>query len=529
MVAAADQLAAVAGIGALAAGGSAADAAVATGAAMAVVGPHLCGLGGDMLAMVAAPGRAPEAVLSIGRAGSGSDAAAMRAEGLATMPLRGDVRSVPVPGAVDGWLALHERYGRLPLERVLAPAIELAEDGFPASIMLALASHLVHALPAAHELCPDGPLEIGAVVRLPGIARTLRAVAHDGRAGFYGGEFGRGLLELGGGHYTSGDLAGSLAQWCEPLSQAAWGHQLWTVPPPSQGYLTLAGAAVAERAGLGADPVDPAWAHLLVEAWRAVGHDRPAVLHDGADGAALLREERLAQAAARVAAERTAPADVAPGSTSGAPEVARLAEGDTTHLCAYDAEGLGVSLTQSNALDFGSHLVEPGTGVFLHNRGVGFSLVDGHPAEVRPGRRPPHTLSPMLVTAPGRGLTHLVGAMGGDVQPQIIGQLLARLLGAGQDPATAISAPRLVLDAPGAGPFRLWWGDDLGVLVEADAPAAWREGLEARGHRARTISAFDPVAVGCAQIIAVDQDAAGARVLVAASDPRSPDGAAVGR
>ena len=213
------------------------------------------------------------------------------------------------------------------------------------------------------------------------------------------------------------------------------------MPPPSQGYLTLAGAAVAERAGLGADAADPEWAHLLVEAWRAVGHDRPDMLYDGADGDALLDEDRIARAAARVSAERAAPADVAGvagGTFAGAPRVARIGEGDTTHLCVCDADGLGVSLTQSNALDFGSHLVEPTTGVFLHNRGVGFSLAEGHPAEVRAGVRPPHTLSPMLVTAPEGPLTHLVGAMGGDAQPQIISQLLARLLRSGEDPARAI-------------------------------------------------------------------------------------------
>ena len=180
----------------------------------------------------------------------------MRAEGLATMPLRGDIRSVQVPGAVDGWLALHERYGRLPLTDVLAPAIELAEDGFPASIMLALASTLVHALPGAGELCPDGPLAIGQRVRLPGIARTLRTIAAEGRSGFYQGEFGRGLLDLGAGQFAPGDFGTSVAQWCEPVHQAAWGHELWTVPPPSQGYLTLAGAAVAEAAGLGTEPDD---------------------------------------------------------------------------------------------------------------------------------------------------------------------------------------------------------------------------------------------------------------------------------
>ena len=190
MVAAADQLAASAGLGMLAQGGSAADAAVAMGTAMAVVGPHLCGLGGDVLAMVAPPGSPPEALLSVGRAGAGSDPQRLRREGMTTMPVRGDIRSVQVPGAVDGWLALHERYGRLALDEVLAPAVELAEEGFSASILLALASHLVHTLPGAGELCPDGPLAIGQTVRLPGLARTLRAIADHGRDGFYLGEFG---------------------------------------------------------------------------------------------------------------------------------------------------------------------------------------------------------------------------------------------------------------------------------------------------------------------------------------------------
>src|SRR5271154_6445496 len=157
MVAAADQLAASAGLAMLERGGSAADAAVATGAAMAVVGPHLCGLGGDVLAMVSPPSGPPEALLSIGRAGVGSDADALRRDGHRTMPVRGDIRSVQVPGAVGGWLAPHERCGRLPLPDVLAPAIELAADGFPASIMLALASHLVHPLPAPGGRRPSRP------------------------------------------------------------------------------------------------------------------------------------------------------------------------------------------------------------------------------------------------------------------------------------------------------------------------------------------------------------------------------------
>jgi gamma-glutamyltranspeptidase/glutathione hydrolase len=237
-----------------------------------------------------------------------------------------------------------------------------------------------------------------------------------------------------------------------------------------------------------------------------------------------------------------------------------MGEGDTTHLCAIDADGLGISLTQSNALDFGSHLVAGSTGIFLHNRGVGFSLVPGHPAELGPGRRPPHTLSPLLATTPDGALSYLVGAMGGDAQPQIILQVLARMLPGGQDPATALAGARFSLDAPAAGPFRLWWGDDLQVCVEAHAPHGWIDDLERRGHRVRTIGAFDPTAVGCAQVISVVRDGgggedsgggggedsgggggedsggggggerdAGARHFVGAADPRSPCGGTASR
>jgi gamma-glutamyltranspeptidase/glutathione hydrolase len=190
---------------------------------------------------------------------------------------------------------------------------------------------------------------------------------------------------------------------------------------------------------------------------------------------------------------------------------------------------LGVSLTQSNAQDFGSHLVAAAAGVFLHNRGVGFSLVPDHPAELSPGKRPPHTLSPMLVTDPEGRLTHLLGAMGGDAQPQILLQLSARMLRAEQDPATALAGARFALAAPAAGPFRLWWGERT-VIVEAHAPAGWVPGLVDRGHRVRSISAFDPVAVGCAQIIGSPRPPGHAAWhAVGAADPRSPDGQAAVR
>ena len=521
MVCAADQLASSAGIGLLAAGGSAADAAVGAAAVMATTSPHLCGLGGDVLAMVSAPGGDPEALLGAGRAGTGADPGALRAAGHRSMPLRGEWQSVTVPGCVDGWLALHERYGRLALTEVLAPAIDLATEGFAASGLLAAASALVAHLPGAEQLCPDGPLERGDVVRLPGIARTLAAVAQDGRDGFYGGEAGRLLLELGRGLYVERDLATPLADWAEPATLTAFGHRLWTVPPPSQGYLTLAAAAIAERVGLADDPDDPAWAHMLIEAARAAGHDRPAVLFDGAEPAALLDPARLAAAAARIDLDRAAPSDVEVAAATGG-DVTRLGDGDTTHLCALDGDGLGVSLTQSNALDFGAHLVLGDTGIFLHDRGLGFSLDPGHPAELAGGRRPPHTLSPLLVTGADGRLAHLVGTMGGDGQPQINLQLLARLLRGGAD--GAVAAGRFVLDAPDAGPFRAWHGRELTVRLEAHAPAGWPEALAARGHKVATVRPLDPVAVGCAQVISTD-----GTVVTGQSDPRSPEGGAVGR
>jgi gamma-glutamyltranspeptidase / glutathione hydrolase len=538
MVSAADHLAATAGIGLLQQGGSAADAAVGAAAVMAVTGPHMCGMGGDLLAMISPPHGHPVALSAIGRAGSGVDADQLRTEGHWVMPLRGDLRSVPVPGAVDGWLALHARWGRLPLATVFAPAIELAEEGFVASVTLMLASHLVHHVAGAQELCPDGPLGPEAHVRLPSVGRILRAIVRGGREDFYQGEFGQALLEVGRGIFTEGDLARGLAQWDEPLRLRVWDHDLWTMPPPSQGYLTLASAWIAEQRGIGTDPSDPLWAHLVIEASRAAGHDRTTVLYDGADGPALLGEHRLAGAAARIDPDRATPSDVTVGTARaraeeaalGGAAIPRLGDGDTTHLCAIDADGLGVSLTQSNCLDFGSHVVAGSTGIFLHNRGIGFSLVPGHPAELGPGRRPAHTLSPMLATTPDGALSHLVGAMGGDAQPQIILQVLARMLPGGQDPATALAGARLSLDSPTAGPFRLWWGDDLRVAVEAHAPDEWMEDLRRRGHRVRPIGAFDPTAVGCAQVISVVHEGeGGGRHFVGAADPRSPCGGTASR
>ena len=514
MVATADQQATAAGVATLARGGNAVDAGIAANAAMAVVAPHLCGLGGDLFALVHAGRGAPVALDASGAAGAGSDAAALRAEGHGAMPFKHDIRSVTVPGCVDGWMLLHGRFGRLPLAVVLAPAQALAADGFAASPLLvaSVAANLApRPAPGSAELLGQATAS-GARVRRPGVARTLGAIADGGRGAFYEGEFGRGLRRLGAGLYDADDLARTQARWVTPLGVDAFGHRLWTVPPPSQGYLTLASAWIADGLDLPDDPDDARWAHLLAEAAAAAGHDRDAVLHDGADGAALLDPGRLG-------ARRAA---ISPDGRHRWPAV-RQGPGDTTYLCVVDGEGTGVSLIQSNASGFGSHLFEPATGINLHNRGLGFTLEAGHPAELAPGRRPPHTLSPASATRPDGSLAAVFGTMGGDAQPQILLQVAARLLRHGQRPVQAVGAPRWVLagDATGFDTWRRPGGP--AVQVERDAPDAWVEGLTARGHDVRVIDARSSGA-GHAQAIVVGADGR----LLGAADPRTVVGSASG-
>ena len=509
MVATADQLATQAGMFALAQGGNAVDAAIAANAAIAVTGPHLCGMGGDLFALVHFEGEV-FCLNSSGRSGSGATADALRAEGLVDMPFRHDVRVVTVPGCVDGWSALHQRFGTLPLATLLAPAIHLAEHGFPASPLLAGAVGQLDARARAtlSELSTQARRP-GARVRRPGVAEALRAVATGGRDGFYLGAFGDGLLQLGAGWFTRDDLSAPIADWVAPLVAQVWGVDMWTVPPNSQGYLTLAGAMLAESLGLPADPDDAQWAHLTIEAAKAVAHDRPAVLHEHADGATLLA----------AAANRAHMVDGSRASHHSAPGH----DGDTTYLCTTDHHGNGVSLIQSNAAGFGSWVIEPNTGINLHNRGLGFSLQPGHPAELRPAARPPHTLSPALATDPDGRLRSVFGTMGGDGQPQILLQLAARLFHHGQSPAVAMRSGRWVLRGPHTG-FDTWTTDQGQVVrVEANAPAEWCERLTAMGHRAEATPPFDS-AFGHANAIVLDDDG----FWSGAADPRSHVGSVAG-
>jgi gamma-glutamyltranspeptidase/glutathione hydrolase len=395
------------------------------------------------------------------------------------------------------------------LEELLAPAIDLAESGFAASPLLAGSVKRLDAAGRAqlHELA-DQATTPGAFVRRPGCGRALRAIAATGRDGFYGGEFGDGLIRMGDGIFTVDDLERVQADWVEPLSADAFGVRLYTIGPNSQGYLTLGGALLADRLDLPDDPDDDRWAHLLVEAAKVAGYDRPEVLHERADGDALL--DAISARAGLLDAEQAGRYTVATGA------------GDTTYLCTAEADGLAVSLIQSNASGFGSWMAEPNTGINLHNRGLGFNLVDGHAAEFGPGRRPPHTLSPALATSDG-ALRSVFGTMGGDAQPQILLQIAARLFRHGQSPATAINAPRWALAGPVTG-FDTW-NTQNGQIVELEghAPAAWQR-LADRGHRTNGLPAFDS-GFGHAHAITVDANGG----LAGAADPRARIAATIGR
>lgn len=505
MAATADGLATQAAMAMLSVGANAVDAAIAANAAMAVVAPHLCGMGGDLFVLVRAPDGGVHALNASGRAGSGADAAALRREGCTEMPFRYDVRSVTVPGCVDGWTALHERFGSAPLTEILAPAARLAAEGFPAGPLLV--GSLRRSDDRLLQNLPDLARQAtgtGAIVRRPAVAAALEAVGRGGRAAFYGGPFGAGLMRLGGGLFDEADLDRTQADWVPPLRRGAFGYELVTIGPNSQGYLTLGSARLAERVGVPGEPADPAWAHLLIEASSAAAYDRPDVLADGADGEALL--DAIDDRAGLVDGDRA----------GRRPHPTR--SGDTTYLCTADADGWAVSLIQSNAAGFGSGLVEPSTEINLHNRGMGFNLLPGHPAELGPGRRPPHTLSPALVLRDGE-LAAVVGTMGGDGQPQILLQVLVRLLFHGVTPGEAVRAARWLLHGPSTG-FDTWTGERH-VLIEGHAPSGWTAGLAERGHRVRQAGAFDSV-FGHAHVIVAEPTG----VLAAAADPRAVVGTA---
>ncbi len=426
-------------------GGSAIDGAIAADAMLAVVAPDTCGPGGDLFAIVHRPGDERPAVLNAsGRAGAGASAATLRDQGLTEIPMRSRW-SITVPGCVDGWEALIERFSTLTLADDLAPAIERANNGFPVSFELAGSldrlQDLIGAQPSAAALYPAGEtLETGATLRRPALAATLTAIADEGRSAFYHGPAGEGIVQATDGVVTTEDLERQQIEWVAPASTPLFGLTAWTVPPNSQGWITLAALRVFEILDPPRDPAHPEFQHALIETYRAVAWERADTTTDP-DTAPLtpyqlLDPERLAERASAInqtqARRWPIPTD---------------APGGTAYLTTRDHDGMVVSFIQSNFWGIGSGISAGATGVWLHNRGAGFSLRPGHPNELTPGRRPLHTLAPTLWTDGDRARL-VLGTRGGDQQPQILAQVAANQLWAEVDPSEAQRLPRWSIDAP---------------------------------------------------------------------------------
>lgn len=453
-------------------GGNAVDAAVAAVAAQGVVAPETCGVGGDLFALIHAPGwEQPLALNASGRAGSGVSAQRLRDAGHEEIPLE-DPAAVTIPGCVDGFETLIGELGRLDLSDVLSPAIALAMDGFEVSTEQAGAftrqASIYRDNPAVASFYPDGsPVSRGAVVKRVDLARTLQELASDGRTAFYEGTPGIDIVAALGGNTTADDLKTSQAMWIDPISIDVADLTAWTIPPNSQGYLGPAALAVFEMLDPPDDPGHPEWTHLLVEAFRCVAWERNDLVADPQTLALpanlLLDRSRLERAASTVRRDAAGVWPDRVGSTAS-----------TAYLCAADDEGMGVSIIQSNYRGTGSPYGAARSGFLLQDRGLGFNLMPGHPNELAPGKRPLHTLSPTLWTA-GDEPRWLLGTRGGAVQPQLVAQLAATAILGGLELQSAQRAPRwTVADfGPSSAPS---------LQVEPGFPDRVIEGLRERGH-----------------------------------------------
>lgn len=453
-------------------GGSAVDAAIAANAVLGVVLPDTCGIGGDLFALVHSPGDSqPAALNASGRAGSNVSAETLRAAGHVAMPLR-HPWTVTVPGCVDGWEALASRFGVIPLADLIEPAVQIAVAGFPASVefagSLGRIAGLIGDQPSANPLYPGGtPPGAGDRLTRPLLAETLLGIAAKGRSALYDGPVGEAISDATGGAITSEDMQRTQAEWVQPISVDTFGRTGWTIPPNSQGYLALAATWIFEMLGSSTDLANTDFHHAAIEAYRSVAWERNDVVADP-DHAPLPPDLLVSPDRLRRQLETI---DMSLAGTWPRPAPA---PGGTAFLCTMDASGMAVSFIQSNFHGIGSGLSAGDTGVFLQNRGAGFSLTSGHPNELRGGRRPLHTLAPTLWTR--NGATDLVlGTRGGSYQPQILLQILAGLFHGRVTPEESQSAPRWIV--PSFGP-----NDRSTVVVEHAMANDVVAGLGERGH-----------------------------------------------
>ncbi|MGQ9841818.1 MAG: gamma-glutamyltransferase family protein, partial [Anaerolineae bacterium] len=449
MVAASQPLAVAAGLEILAAGGNAADAAVATAAALNVTEPTSTGIGGDCFALyfeadtgqvtaLNGSGRAPARLTleRLRREGFGEGAAGVGAHNDRAVGAHGRAPLLPpyhpytitVPGACAGWCDLVERHGRLPLARILAPAIRLAEKGFPVAPITAYhwvrgAERQLAQAPGGLELTIDGRApRPGELFRNPGLARTLRAVAEGGKDAFYCGPIAEAIaatVQAAGGCLTVEDLAAHQSTWDEPISTAYRSLRIWECPPNGQGLAALLALNILEGYDLAAlDPLGPERLHLEIEAMRLAFADARWYIADPQFTDVPIIYQLLSKAYAADRRRLINPARATLDQRRGAP----VAGSDTVYFCVVDGKGNACSFINSNYMGFGTGIVPAGWGFTLQNRGHNFRLDPAHPNALAPGKRPYHTIIPGMITRDGgrpnlSGIEALAGFSGQPERP----------------------------------------------------------------------------------------------------------------
>lgn len=495
-------------------GGNAMDAAVTMAGVLAVVRPHMNGIGGDAFGLFYdAETKSVSALNGSGRAGELASVDFIKNAGFDEMPQSGAL-AVTVPGALSAWQETLNRFGTLSLNDALQPAIRYAEEGFPVSPTLYRdLEPLVAQLNEAGQniYSNEGEvLEIGERLSNPPLARTFRSIAENGIDEFYGGPIGNQLaafIEEEGGHLRSSDFANHRADWGNSISKTFRDNNIHVHPPNSQGIALLMQLEMAKQFDLesmGHNSSD--YIHTLVELKKLAFADRnqwvadfernPAPVND------LLDDEYLAGRARMVSGQ--AAESVQPGFSDIADTEPAAGNGDTVYLMVVDEEGNAVSWIQSLFSSFGSKLVESETGIVLQNRGGGFTLEDGHPNQIEPQKRPFHTLSPVMVTDVDGNLEMTLGTPGGHGQTQTQIQVLHNIYVFGMHPQEAVEAAR----------YRSNSGVDL--AIENRIPVDVRDELRSKGHELDVIEGWTPV-FGGAQMIWVDQENG---VLRTGADPR---------
>jgi gamma-glutamyltranspeptidase/glutathione hydrolase len=514
VVATSHPLASQAGLRMLHKGGNAIDAAIAAAAALTIVEPVSNGLGSDNFAILW-DGQQLHGLNSSGVAPAAWTPESLRKKHGDTMPQRG-WDTVTTPGAVAGWVALSERFGKLPFADLMEPAIELAERGHGVAVIVA--DKWARQVPAlqnqpgfAEAFLPRGRAPLpGERFVFAEAGATLRKIADSKGETFYRGEIAEALVAHAaahGGSMTLADLAAYAPEWVTPIQKNFAGHTLHEIPPNGQGIAALMALGMLDKMDLGSMPVDSVESqHLQIEAMKLAFADTYRWVADArhmtdVSAADLLSDGYLSERAKLIRTDR------AGTFVHGTPP-----KGGTIYLTAADEQGHMISFIQSNYMGFGSGIVVPGTGVSLQNRGNAFTLQDGHPNQVAPGKRPFHTIIPGFLTKDGKPQMGF-GVMGGNMQPQGHLQTLVRMLVHKQQPQAACDAPRWKV------------GDGLNVDFESTMSRELVDGLKNLGHRF-TPTADNYMDFGSGQFIwrLTDDMADG---YVAASDSRR-DGQAVG-